>query len=1311
MRVRRPRRHGRRLASGVLLCAALMLAAGTAPSQGRVLGANVISAAEATGAPSCSPGETHVGVPPCASTPTPPNPQTPPYDVSPAPCPSAATGTVCAPHQAQDYTTASPPPLPAQNNGGDGCTVPPPRSAPDTWTQYGTAQIVDYTQFAPSPSTTVPPGSPADEMYDMFPLPFLERIDPASNGCRAFRISVDGTRIERTLDFGATWSTVLDGTLMAPVPHFRQLFIGGSPGAGEIIYASETKNGDALVRSGDGGSTWQLADGTNSAGPANLVGEFIYSVTVSRQDPRIVYAISLVCPGQRPKTATECQHPPYYTGAGWASAMGPIRLYVSHDAGADWMRLADPSVNATNGVAEDDATHVAFVISDPYSLPGSDGRLHDHIWIVTTGSGGGDSPLGGNGYWHEGTWDGVGDGTTGYHFTTTGNSVWMPFTVVPDPKCTAPPTPARCERLFSNTYNFGFSDDDGQTWHAIASNDAGVHASAADAAGNRFSLSVPVYYQNDPQRMSDLRALFLQPDPGSGGYALHLGSAPPSTGWGYSQYGGAGALSDQHRRGLWDWPGSDPLIPPIFNNNLDTLASSGVNGQGQSYIDVDSAGNFYTMVMSTCYDNTCHWDGSDPDSLAGTTANKQWTKAVWRMLRYTPPASVSALPKLLNVFDPQTQDVQQKASAGCANQGRCTLVPLAQCSIAQDAGDQTGTLAFDGAHLFYASSGDHSPQPYTALIHALDPSDCSGAGTRVMNPLETIAIHFDPTEYATARSLARMTISYNSTFLSRPSVPDGSGGINNPTVDSMAYDATHDRLYFTLSPYPDPNTNGGNQVGLTDRNQLSLWEADLSSARHGGLAAPSVQAHLVTVETGYCPNANDTQVGAGSETLAVDRVDSSLWACLPGHPDKFDLNGNRLNHSCEETTDLQGGNSTGIHVFSWTMEGMKPGAPHRAFLLDELSNPDLILFDLSTCTENRGYELPGSLPGSVAQRPARGSQALACDPVTFGSGTTGRGPDPGTASTLESQDGASFPAGATPLGAVLWSRVGNQLTAFLIPDNNDAQAQKATPDDAQTCRLPVTLTSATPTIAATGAAVPICAALTVDGPTAPVLNQKVEVSLDGQQAQPLTMSAPGRYCLAQRMVMAAGYHTARFVYDQPSTDPTDLAFYPAGPVTTTIVVGGPAAGQPDQLPGPPGQLSRPQPGSTVPGLILPPVPQLAPAALPAGGGPPGQGTTATAQTAAAEQREEERQLAFAYGFDGDEEQTAQDGAPDTGPPGSDGTVAMSALHAQNGRDVLFPATLSLLSVAGVLGVALALRWSSGRSFAPARTRSSRRNRG
>ncbi len=1179
---------------------------------------------------------------------------TPPVAVqSPVPCPSPANGPVCTRYTNPRSSSTTPPALPSQHNPAAACTAQPPPGSPNGWVRYGSPQLIDWhtvTADAPqAPGEAVP-----DPSYDNeFPLPFkvvVDRLHP----CVAYRIGgASWSQIQRSLDGGTTWSVVLDGSQVAPSPRFRRITVAGQDAMHETVYALEESNGDALVASNDEGTTWRLASGSPSDA-ANLIGEYPYALAAG-QDPNVVYVATLQCFGQR-QHPQWCQNEQHLdtgqdTGKSRGGYVGSLRLYWSRDGGHTWNALADGG----NGLPDctiqwldmtpdpDDDGHLWI---DYYAAP-------DPIYHPCSQA----EPAGGV-FGIEGRWN-----QTDYAISSS--SATCPYAGT----FSVTRAPSGKRRIVCN-YLRGYSDDDGATWTPFTSpfesGPSSGFTSNFAVAPNRdlVKLAMVAYGAYDPGGTAEPRLLVYHATR-SGGYDIGLGATLPG-------YGGV-------ERSLFDWPPYDPVIPPL---HYDLLANED-SGEHVADYEIDGAGNVYMNVGIVCYNPAC-----TPDAAARAGMHEDNTKAhwaVWQTMRYTMP-SPGTLPVLLSPYSAQDQSTgtTPHTTTSCTStvQNSCYLVPIHQCSLTGDSSDDAnGTVAFTGNDLLYTRTGERGPAPFTAMIHRLDPAAC--AAHAQVPDAGAVIVHFPPDQYARARAETQLDDAFSGPWLNQPALP-----VDRPVIDTITYDANHDRIYFTLEPenVPDPNHNRSNGVAAME-NQLALWSADLHSSN--GVPASNLDATLVSVDTGYCPDDNGlSHVGAASQVLAYDPIgdntaahghpDGVIWACLPGRPAALDTAGSQVDEPCYASFEMSGVADTGLHVDSWSMEDLSPrSGQHRALL--DLNGPGgagLEVFDLQTCTEGRHYQPNHQQPA------AYGSSTLACDAVTYGSDV--RVGDPNETAQLESQEGVP-PFTGSLRGAVIWQRTGATLIAGLIPDNGDAPS-----NDAETCRMPVTLAYTGPAVVQPGL-LHITGRLSIDGTGAPAVQQPILVSVDGHpvDGSPVPTRPDGTFTLTT--TVGDGQHTIRLQY-APSA--TNLAFYSAD----TVAVVGPAAVVPGSGPRPGGtsEPSGPQGGNVVLGLGNLPPPVVvdrgsAPLAAQAQGSQAAQGQ---AQAAAAEQREEEHQLAYAYEFPDDAE-PGTESAPSGAPPSD--TMPMTSLSARSGREVLTGASLSGLASATLVGLVVLLRWSSAQS--------------
>jgi hypothetical protein len=1162
----------------------------------------------------------------CAVPPPSPPPTLPVPLPSPLPCPAPLAGTVCIPPSASHASNKPPPALPPTSNPAAECAGPEPAaSAPNTWTSYGEPVTVD---FPPTPNPIY-----GDSVYPLWFVPVVDRFQ----ACRAYRISVDHLRIERSLDYGQSWHTVLDGGQVpssTTPPSFRSIVVA----APDHVFVTETGNGDALVASADGGTHWSLADGQLDDS-ANLVGEFTHLVVAGPQRADggvgVLYAATLVCSSHtRPVPSDTCNGNTSPTGhiatgehaGGLADDMGPVRLYSSHDGGVHWQLFGDDSVN---GLPSNCAVQRIFIMPDPFSSPDA-----DHLWISFLPGG-----LVNTGCPPAGTLAELkGDGAGGYQAMTMAGhnySGTSPFVVTHG-------GPGGI-RLLSGDISVGYSDDGGLTWNQVGGLPQvypRVTSVATDGRDNVFGVAFRAYPGNDSGDALDFRAIVHRAGDPHGVADVELGAAlPPPPG--------------APDRSNFNYPHYDPLIPnmPHYGEAL-----GATTGPYATDIEYGGKGTFYVPIGNACYTAHCTWDGKTPDSRTGQQPNPGNLRAAqWRLMRYTmPPAGTLPILTGLPSLSDQKSGAAPHTTVGCKNTGRCNLVPLHSCAIQAPAytgaPDLNGTLAFDGYELLYTRSFERSTDadPYSAVVRRLNPRTCTDTGA--------VTVHFPSDQYDRARAETWTAFGWYGPYMTQPQVP-----ANRPLVDSITYDALHDRVYFTLRsenlPVAQRKEDDGEAGGT---NQLALWSADLNSV--DGIPASSLTASLVSVTTGHCTSSTDNEPGAGSRTLAFDRMGDNLpseghpegviWACLPARPAALDTSGRQVDQSCYGSFEMNGSAGAGLDVASWTMEDQSPAAGHhRAFLfLDEARQTSngvgrVAVFDLARCQEDRMYDFTTNLHAATM-----GSTSLACDPVTYGTTAGAQPVDTNEVTRLSAQQQVPPFTGVTR-GAVLWSRVGTTLQANLVPDNGDGQVSD--PAGAQTCRLPTQLTYTGPVFAPPGSVVPVSARLSVIGPDAPVAGQTVRIDVNGQLLGSAATQRDGTVSF-NYTVPAGGQVSVQLYFDPPASDVAYLQSDGSGRVEI---------GFPPPLPPLPPQpntsvLPALPPGApqfiTVPALQVvhqPAAPAIAPAQVSQGNTVSSQGP---GQPAAAKEEEEQKQLALAVADDTEpEEAAAQTGLP----PGDDTTVA------------------------------------------------------
>jgi hypothetical protein len=100
--------------------------------------------------------------------------------------------------------------------------------------------------------------------------------------CRLFRAS-DVQHVERSTDGGHSWQPVFADSVMNATT--MQGFAAGAlaPAGGDGVVIGERGNGDAVVRSGDGGASWQLGSG--------LAGSQVVETAFAPSNPQIGYAV------------------------------------------------------------------------------------------------------------------------------------------------------------------------------------------------------------------------------------------------------------------------------------------------------------------------------------------------------------------------------------------------------------------------------------------------------------------------------------------------------------------------------------------------------------------------------------------------------------------------------------------------------------------------------------------------------------------------------------------------------------------------------------------------------------------------------------------------------------------------------------------------------------------------------------------------------------------------------------------------------------------------------------------------------------
>ena len=137
--------------------------------------------------------------------------------------------------------------------------------------------------------------------------------------CRLFRAN-DGQNIDRSSDTGRTWQPVFADSVSNLTT--RQPFaLGAMVTAGhDGVVLGERGNGDATVRSGDGGATWHLGSG--------LEGDQVVEAAFAPSDPKVGYAVvataTCVLTGEACTDAIRGVARTRDSGANWTLATGSV---------------------------------------------------------------------------------------------------------------------------------------------------------------------------------------------------------------------------------------------------------------------------------------------------------------------------------------------------------------------------------------------------------------------------------------------------------------------------------------------------------------------------------------------------------------------------------------------------------------------------------------------------------------------------------------------------------------------------------------------------------------------------------------------------------------------------------------------------------------------------------------------------------------------------------------------------------------------------------------------------------------------------
>jgi hypothetical protein len=1016
-------------------------------------------------------------------------------------------------------------------------------SAPaNSWTEVGAPEKYVYSQ------------ANYDDLNKVYP-PFQRVYDPGDR-CRAFRVSPDdASRIERSLDGGATWSTVYQPSPSAAGTkfNFRQIFVVDS----RRVYVTETAAGATLVTSADGGDTWQSAAG----GP--MAGEYIYSLSASPSRPEHLYAITLDCysrnsavkanyptcltpPAQENGSVNGFNPAPNGQEGGYRGAHGPVRVYASPDAGVSWTRVLDPNTDPVNGVPDQCSMTSIFLVVDPYAS-------YEHYWLRYDTDAANDTGGSGNPASPSPCTYGV---TASFLIEVTSGSTTTTPAAAKD-KAQGPDgegflvtrRPDGHLRLVGEEW---YSDDDWSNPYQLPTLQIAERRIAALPDGSLFTFSKIRFGDNIGSPAVDTRAFVQRPDLPNGYGSLELGA---------------------HLR----WPHYDQRIGDEFDQDI------------YGGLQVDAQGNVYLQVGEKCWQVNC--DPANPDLRASDHTNAKEWGVLWHSFRYTPPAAGQVMPIIHLPVVPDH-------APSCTGPA-CALNQVRGCTISGDpTNDVSGTLAFDGAALYYTRSREKSadPDPFSAPVHVVDPATCAELGT--------VTVHFGAADYSRAVDSTRRF--YDGTAVNAPPPFDTTLPENRPSIDSLTYDPNGDRLLFTLEA--QNAATGDSPESLT---RVALWSAVVP--RDG---SRSTQAVLGGTDLGNCRYV--VQPARGSEMLAFDRATGALWACLPARVAPVSETGQPIDFPCYGQPILMGEHSSSewLALYGLAPGLQRPGSADRVFIWAPRSvagaaaapaagGSAVYDYDLRTCTFGQVFS------ASLVQA-GTGSSGLACDPVTYGPGGYGHG------------------SGTASVGAVLWNRHGAQMTASMVPDPS------------LSCTLPVTASLAgPPTISLTGSSpVPVCGHLTIDGPGAPAVHQPIEVTVDGVPIARGLTDATGQLC-----GLIAG--AAPATHQVGVSFAGNSAFFAAtGGGVLSIVAPGVAAQPP---PPPPGGGLRLPPPVIQPHVVVPAHQQPAPALGSVGGQ-----TTTVPQSGAASEKERQIQLAVAgQGRAQDPAQAAEPSVDASAPPPDD----------------------------------------------------------
>ena len=744
---------------------------------------------------------------------------------------------------------------------------------------------------------------------------FEARVDPW-NPCvmyRAANLRSDGSTgtLQRTSDDGATWQTVFhddatgttspagtDPSCALPAytcslstePFAMSGITVPRPG---VVELGEQSNGDAVVASNDDGRTWSLAN-------HGIAGQSVRRVLPAPGDGSVEYALTRgVSPaasgvvdgavtGTNGATGFSFDHS---TADAAMSSLAP-QLYRTHDAGASWAAVTLPlaAQTANDGDAGNDEIQV-----DPDNP--------NRLWAVIRGWAGNQPPSAPDILCRPGD----------VFESTDGGASWGQVGALPVTLCSAPElvvirSPSHPLRLAvsANFASFpsavALSDDGGSSWHA----------SAVPAPQNPSAALVA-----DP---ADQDALVWLNTTGVGA--------------------GGNRLAWVSEDGL-DHATAVPF-PALASGASATIPGSGFSpspfggaGTPPEAVAADEGGTFYVNLAVSCFFGlrASSTTGACNSGGGGTQGPTQ----AWTLWEFRLPAAAAAI-----------ASPPAPPPAGLGPQVPIPLTQFTPCSVPLwnngegPAGDQSGTVAFDGRDLLFTQLGEtlsSYPPRYVGVIHALDPTQPGCPA------LSDIDVSFDPRDIATWNAM-------NGAAIGQP--PPSS-----VTIEDLTYDAHRNALWISISP--------GHMAGAGQEQGLFLVDAI-----DGSTSPRTARARLVLPRSGC------------GWVLSYDVFRDVLWTCAPGGASNpgatttavSPVDGSPMS-TCETSFGLNAGlGAPGLPGYTgmgtWTL-----GGQHHLYVALE-DDETIADYDPDTCTLQHTY-----VHRLFAEALAEDDQ-MACDPLTYG---------------------------------------------------------------------------------------------------------------------------------------------------------------------------------------------------------------------------------------------------------------------------------------------------------------------------------------